>query len=49
MQQAAYSLLPAEELPALHLAISRRLRAEPTPDNDSPFEVLFPRIVVQPR
>lgn len=41
VQQAAYSLLPAEELPALHLAISRRLRAEATAESDNPFEVLF--------
>jgi predicted ATPase/GAF domain-containing protein/anti-anti-sigma regulatory factor len=41
VQQAAYSLLPKDELPALHLAISRRLRAEIDIENDNPFEVLF--------
>lgn len=41
VQQAAYSLLPKDELPALHLAISRRLRAETNIENDNPFEVLF--------
>jgi predicted ATPase/GAF domain-containing protein len=41
VQQAAYSLLPADELPFLHLAISRRLRGETTLENDNPFEVLF--------
>ncbi|HRI63694.1 MAG TPA: AAA family ATPase [Polyangium sp.] len=41
VQQAAYSLLPKEELPALHLAISRRLRADIDIENDNPFEVLF--------
>lgn len=41
VQQAAYSLLPKDELPTLHLAISRRLRAEINLENDNPFEVLF--------
>lgn len=41
VQQAAYSLLPPDELPTLHLAISRRLRAETTLESDNPFEVLF--------
>ncbi len=41
VQQAAYSLLPADEVPALHLAISRRLRAESNAEADRPFEVLF--------